>query len=81
MTETLQIWIAGLLGSGVIGSFIWQWAHRQDCENKRIANAKALAEHRGDLDYLLHEVGQEHNEGMRARLHFLENRVRADSER
>jgi hypothetical protein len=77
MSEAAQLWL--FLGAfGLIGaSFAWQWAHRQDCEAKRIANAEQLMGLERDVKYLLNEVGREHAEGMRARLHHLENRERA----
>lgn len=71
MSETLQIWLFAAAFALIGLSFAWQWAHRHECESCRIASAKA----RGDIDYLLNEVGEDHNAGMRARLHFLENRV------
>lgn len=73
MSEAAQLWLFlgafGLIGAG----FAWQWAHRQDCEARRIEQARKLAQLDGAIKYLLNEVGEDHNEGMRMRLHDLEN--------
>jgi hypothetical protein len=76
VSETLQIWLFAVLGAGVIGSFIWQWAHRQDCETKRLDNVKRLTNLESDVMRLFEEVGRAHNQGMRHRLHKAEGRVR-----
>lgn len=75
MSEALQIWL--FVGAfGLIGaSFAWQWAHRYDCETKRLQNMQDITRLRDDVKYLLKEVGEEHNEGLRHRTHFLHNRV------
>lgn len=41
-------------------------------------HGERLADMDARISYLLEEVGRSHNEGMRARLHFLENRARQD---
>jgi hypothetical protein len=76
VSETLQIWLFAVLGAGVLGSFYWQWAHRQDCETKRLENVKRLTDLESDVTRLFEEVGRRHNEGMRHRLHKVEGRVR-----
>lgn len=76
MTEGLQIWLfAGAFG--LIGcSFIWQWAHRHECEKKRLENVARLTHLEHETARLFEEVGRAHNEGMRHRLHRAENRLR-----
>lgn len=77
MSETLQIWL--FAGAFVLigGSFAWQWAHRSDCERKRLENVARLTHLEHETERLFEEVGRAHNEGMRHRLHDLENKMEA----
>jgi hypothetical protein len=74
MNETLQIWLFGILGAGVVGSFAWQWAHRNDCEAKRIANAERLATLETQMKGVKDEIG-DHESGIRGSIHELRNAV------
>jgi hypothetical protein len=76
VSETLQIWLFAGAFVLVGASFAWQWAHRQDCEKKRLENVKRLTDLESDVTRLFEEVGRRHNEGMRHRLHKVEGRVR-----
>lgn len=76
MSDVLLLWLfAGAFG--LIGAcFAWQWAHRNDCENKRLENVKRLTDLESDTRRLFEEVGRAHNEGMRHRLHRAEGRIK-----
>ena len=41
--DALHYWLFGACFSLNVASFVWQWAHRNDCEVKRIADAARLA--------------------------------------
>lgn len=76
MSETLQTWLFAS-AFGLIGvSFAWQWAHRHDCESKRLQNMQDITGMRGEVKYLLDEVGRSHTEGIRRRLHKAEGRIK-----
>lgn len=75
MSETLQIWLfAGGFGA-IAGGYIWQWQHRSECERKRLQAMKDITDLQADVKYLMNEVGDDHNKGLRHRTHFLHGRV------
>jgi hypothetical protein len=76
VSETLQIWLFAGSFALIGGSYAWQWAHRKECEKKRIDNAVELSNLKAEVTRLFEEVGRVHNQGMRHRLHRAENRIR-----
>lgn len=76
MSETLQIWLFAGGFTGILGSYIWQWKHRESCEAKRIRDAERFTNLDASVKHIFAEIGTAHNEGMRHRLHKAEGRIR-----